>query len=91
MACGVLYMPLPQDRTTFPFLSTTITGIGCFCAVSFNPSCRSIASKIVYPAGRSVAVGRQGQHPCARLEMRPDEIHPEVVEKLDGIMRAFGL
>jgi hypothetical protein len=23
--------------------------------------------------------------------MRPDEIHPEVVEKLDGIMRAFGL
>jgi len=23
--------------------------------------------------------------------MRPDEIHPEVIEKLDGIMRAFGL
>jgi predicted ATPase len=23
--------------------------------------------------------------------MRPDEIHPEVVEKLDGILRAFGL
>ncbi|MEK6629983.1 MAG: hypothetical protein AABY89_04525, partial [Acidobacteriota bacterium] len=23
--------------------------------------------------------------------MQPDEIHPEVVEKLDGIQRAFGL